>query len=271
MHYFSTILLLIPHYNNPEGLEASLESIKEETLLNVLVVDDGSKSDLLFEHEQIRSKFKDKLNLHFVFLKQNQGIEGALNQGLDYAKKHKYTYIARLDCDDLCYPNRFKIQYEYLVANPSIKLLGTQVKHINERGQQLYISNLPLTHKDLKKAFYINCEIYHPTVMFDLQTIIDLGMYPTNYPAAEDYALFFDVLNSYKVENLDLVLVDKLIDDKSISSRNRKKQIKSRIRVIKKHFYFGITPIYGILRSIFLYFLPRSLVTTLNSILAKGS
>lgn len=269
MNSLSSILLLIPHYNNPEGLEKSLHSIREEEKLNVLIVDDGSKKEKLFDEERLASIFKESLLLSFVYLKENQGIEGALNEGLQYAQASKYVYIARLDCDDLCYPNRFKIQYQYLKSNPSIKLLGTQVKHINDQGDILYVSNLPLSYEKLKKAFYINCEIYHPTVMFDLKTVIDLGMYPMDFPAAEDYALFFNLIKKHKAENLKDVLVDKLIDNQSISTINRKQQIKTRIKVMRQHFYLGIIPVYGIIRSLALYLFPRKAVTSIKSFLGN--
>lgn len=266
MNTLSPVLVLIPHFNNPKGLEKSLASIVEKEILNVLIVDDGSNSDMLFKPEELNNKFKEHLILHFHYLKENQGIEYALNEGLKCASKENYTYIARLDCDDTCYHNRFKIQFDYLKSNPSVKLLGTQVKHINEEGEELYLSHLPLSYEKIKKAFYINCEIYHPTVMFHLKTVLDIGMYPLDFRAAEDYALFFEVIRKHKAENLDIILVDKLIDEQSISSRNRKRQIKSRIKVMRKNFYFGALPIYGILRSYVLYLLPRKAITRFNSI-----
>lgn len=269
MNSLSSVLLLIPHFNNPEGLFASLASIKETETLSVLVVDDGSKKVQCFNENELQENFGNTLNLNFLYLKENQGIEYALNKGLIYANEHNFKFVARLDCDDICYPNRFKLQRDYLVNNPETKLLGTQVKHINDKGELLYISKLPLSYKDIKRAFYINCVIYHPTVMYDLETVLQEGLYPTDCKAAEDYALFMKIIQQHQSENLDLILVDKLIDDQSISSRNRKRQIRSRLKVMKHHFKIGIIPIYGILRSLFLYLLPRELTVAVRKTISK--
>ena len=265
----SSVLLLIPHYNNPKGLKISLASIEEQEKLNVLIVDDGSKKTDLFDENALVKQFGRKLALNFLYLKENQGIEYALNKGLLYAQEHNYKFIARLDCDDTCYPNRFKLQRDYLVENPEIKLLGTQVNHVNDKGELLYTSKLPLKYKEIKRAFYINCVIYHPTVMYDLETVLNAELYPTDFHAAEDYALFMEIIQKHRAENLDIILVDKLIDEQSISSRNRKKQIRSRLKVMRRHFRFGLIPIYGIIRSLGLYLLPRELTVAVRKTISK--
>ena len=40
------VIIIIPHYNNPKGLEKSIESIRERINIDVIIIDDGSKNKL---------------------------------------------------------------------------------------------------------------------------------------------------------------------------------------------------------------------------------
>lgn len=247
------LIVLIPHYNNIDGLKDSLLSINEKIKVDIVVVDDGSL--ITPNIEELKSIY----TYGRVFLRKlesNKGIQYALNHGLEYIQSLGYTYIARLDCGDYCHKNRFQKQLKHLKQNEDIKLLGTQVNFISKEKVILYKSNLPLSYNELSKAFYVNCKIIHPTVMFCTEIISKIGFYPTNFEAAEDYAFFFNILKVYKAENLDQVLVDVVVDHNGISVKKRNKQIWSKIKIISSHFYFGASPIFGILRNFVILLIP---------------
>ncbi|WP_434037254.1 glycosyltransferase [Formosa sp. 4Alg 33] len=260
------LIVLIPHYNNIDGLKTSLASIREDFNVDVLVVDDGSK--IVPRLEELNLCFS-KGQLYLEVLTKNMGIEHALNHGLNKIKKLNYQFIGRLDSGDICHINRFKIQLDYLLKNPEIKLLGTQLNYISPQNEILYKSNLPTSYEKLKKTFYINCEIIHPTVIFNAEVIDSVGLYPTNYKAAEDYGFFFKILKVFKSENLDIVLLDKIVDDNAISVLNRRVQIKSKIKIIKDNFYLGILPVYGIFRNIISLCIPYKVLLSIKKILFK--
>lgn len=258
------VIVLIPHFNNLSGLKNSINSIEEDFNIDLMIVDDGSSitpkpkdfNDILFNG-----------NIYIEKLETNLGIEHALNHGLKKILTLNYKYIARLDTGDLCHKNRFKEQINYLKNNLDVKLLGTQVNFISETKSFLYKSNLPITYEKIKKGFYINCLIIHPTVMFYSELLKSTGLYPLNYDAAEDYAFFFKIIKQHKVENLDRILLDVIIDENGISSIKRKQQIKSKIKIIKDNFYFGMHPVYGLVRNIMLLLVPRKVTTKVKKIL----
>lgn len=74
------VVLLIPYYNNSEGLIKSLKSIDPDEELDVILIDDGSKNK--FDELILQNSFKAKGTLYFEYLEQNLGIEFALNHGL---------------------------------------------------------------------------------------------------------------------------------------------------------------------------------------------
>lgn len=259
------LAVLIPHYNDRQGLEKSLESIEEDIPITVLIVDDGSDEFHKPQENRLTKICRPNINLHFHYLVKNKGIEHALNEGLLLIKRKHYNYVARLDCGDKCFPKRFETQLNFMKANPKVKLLGTQVKHVDTDGKFLFFSNLPTKYNEIKSKFYVSCQIIHPTVMFKMDILEEVGLYPLNYPAAEDYAFFMKIIQTHEAENLKEVFLEKLIDEKSISTVKRKKQIISKIKVILHYFHFGFYPIYGLLRSVFSLLLSRELTTKLKS------
>ena len=262
----SNIAVLIPHYNNPIDLEKTILSIVELIPIDVFIVDDGSYQ------KPNQTKLKEIFTLgeiEFIELQQNQGIENALNVGLKEIKKKDYKYIGRLDCGDFCKPNRFIKQIEYLNNNEDIYLLGTWVNILNEKGNLLYVLEHPVTYNELKKKMYLNSMFVHPSVVFRTSIVDSVGYYPTNFKAAEDYAYFFNIIKKYKSENLPEILLDYIVDENSISSTKRKLQVKSRIRIILKHFYLGYYPIIGLFRSIILYFVSRDLSNKIKKLFNK--
>ena len=265
----ASIIVLIPHYNNPEGLKASLSSINEsEEKVDILIVDDGSTKSQ-FNKEEIIDCYRCG-QIRFLDLDSNVGIERALNFGLKEIEKHNYAYIGRLDCGDICKKDKFKKQLQLMNEDPNLYLLGTWVNIIDTKGKHLYNLKHPQTYKEIKKKMYLNSMFVHPTVVFRSQLMQEIGYYPTRFEAAEDYAFFFNIIKEFQAENLPEILLDYEYSDSSISSSKRKLQVKSRLRVIRKHFYFGITPIYGILRNYILLFVSRKGATKLKSLIIKN-
>lgn len=247
------LIILIPHYNNTDALIGSLQSINESFSIDLMIVDDGSAEPPVY------SQLKEAYSLGSIYydrLEKNLGIEYALNRGLELIQEKDYKFIGRLDVGDLCYRGRFRKQIEFLNNNPNIMLLGSQVNFISEKKKFLYTSNLPVFHKDILKSFYKNCTIIHPTVVFRSSIIKTIGFYPINYRAAEDYAFFFKIIKKFKCHNFDEVLLDVIVAKEGISTKKRRTQIRSKIRIIYDNFYLGIYPIYGLLRNCILLLIP---------------
>ncbi len=256
------IIVLITHYNNLEGLKASLLSISEEFPVDVMIVDDGST-------------FKPKLNdienyytsgnVFIEFLSENSGISVAANKGIKKIEALGYEIIARLDCGDLCFSNRFKKQLNYLEDNPEVKILGGWANVKNTQGELLHILKHPTSHQEIQKKMYLNNMFVNPTVLFYTEVAQKVGYYNPEYSrAAQDYAFFFEAMKSFKAENLPEVLIDYIVEDSSISTKNRKLQVKNRLKIIKRHFYIGFYPIMGILRNLPLLYISRGTANKLK-------
>jgi glycosyltransferase involved in cell wall biosynthesis len=92
------VVVLIPYYDDIDGLYRSIDSIKEELLVDIVIVDDGSK--IKPDEINLKSKYKNVHDIFLITLTENKGIENALNEGLAFIKRNdNYKYIARLDLE----------------------------------------------------------------------------------------------------------------------------------------------------------------------------
>lgn len=253
----SDVILLLPHYNNLEGLKRSIRSVNVEyKLVDLLIIDDGSKE--ILNRVELETLYKGKL---FVILNnENRGIEHVLNDGIGFAIENNYKYIARLDCGDIVVNERFEKQYKFLEDNKDIAMVGSHVECVDTEGNYLYKLCMPLDNNTIKKKMFLNAMLIHPTIFFRTSVVLKEGGYPVEYKSAEDYAFFFKLLKKYDFANLNEFLVQIEINDKGISAIHRKRQVKNRIKLIKENFYFGIYPLYGLIRSYILLFLPKEVI-----------
>ena len=137
------ICYLICVYNDQQGLETTLHSVfQDDPLADILIVDDGSASPVEIPQSPIN------YDVFLLRLEKNIGLIGALNSGLKYIIEKDYIYTARLDAGDTVNSGRLKAQHDYLEDNPSIGILGTQIRAFNkESGKTLFYFNNPVNHK----------------------------------------------------------------------------------------------------------------------------
>lgn len=257
------LIVLIPHFNNIKGLIETIKSINEEVFVDILIIDDGS--DINPKIEELEKIYK-KGKLFLEILPKNMGIEKALNFGLDIISKTDYEFIGRLDCGDLSKTNKFTKQLIKLNSDQNLMLLGTWANVVDVKGKFLYFIKHPVHYKEVKKKMYLNNTFVHPTVVFRKSILEQVGNYPENYKYAEDYAFWFKITRKFKVENLPEYLLDYEINDQSISSLKRRQQVKNRIRIIIKNFYFGFYPIYGLFKNSILLYSSRKNINKIKTI-----
>jgi glycosyltransferase involved in cell wall biosynthesis len=252
--------LLIPYYNNLPGLISSLKSIVYDSLAYaLLIVDDGSRQPLL--KEDIIPYLPQPLSLTILRLGENQGITRALNTGLRWLEEKQYCrYIARLDCGDLCAPERFGRQVQYLDAHPKVALLGTWCIFKNFRTGESYRYITPTEYRDILKEMHFRNVFIHPTVMWRAGTTQEIGVYPEDFPHAEDYGFFYEIISRAEATVLPAELVICEINPQGISLHYRKEQLNSRIKVIRQYGKNRLLRLIGVLKLKILLAIPYKLI-----------
>jgi glycosyltransferase involved in cell wall biosynthesis len=260
--------VLIPCYNNLKGLCQSIFSIEysPENYV-VLVIDDGSCSPVSLD--DLYAHIPSSVNIIIVRNEENLGITKSLNRGLEYISSNFTTpFIARLDCGDICSPDRFYKQVAFLHTHTEIDLVGSwcYFKNFQSGGMYKYIT--PTLHYNIERSMYFRNVFIHPTVMWR-SVALQQAKYPEQYPCAEDYGLFYEMVCRGRSAILDDFLVTCEINRKGLSCLFRDKQLKSRSAIIKN---FGTNRIYrflGVLKLRFLMLLPFELILQMKKMIYR--
>jgi glycosyltransferase involved in cell wall biosynthesis len=224
------IALLIPVYNDREGLRRTLEGLPREVPLDVVVVDDGSDPPLSFP------EVPPPHRAFLVRLERNRGIVGALNEGLRFILERGYPYVARLDAGDVALPGRFSAQLRFLEEHPDHALVGGQVRFVDMEGRETHHEAFPTEDGAIRRAMRGRNVFIHPAVMIRAQALREAGPYREGYSAGEDYEIFFRLMRRYRVANLGEEVVVCQVNPKGISRQRRRAQLLSRLRVQLENF-----------------------------------
>lgn len=254
------LAILLPHYNNIEGLTATLQSLLPETeSFTLIVIDDGSTNQM--EVDELIATFKSKLDITLIKQTKCLGVTAALNNGLSYIlKQPHFKYIARLDAGDKCINNRFAKQVKALQANASLGLVSSYVTFVTVNNTFLFNFKPPTTHSKLQQAIYKYNPFIHPAVMYKAEVVKTIGLYPKNYPALEDHAYFFKVIKHFKTMVLPELLLEYEVNPNSISNLKRKQQTKSRIKLLKDNYNYTFTATLGLVRAFATSLIPKTIL-----------
>lgn len=262
--------LLIPCYNNKQGLLRSLESVTyTPEKFAVLIVDDGSTDPV--DPSWFEGKIPQGTMLEILKLPSNQGITAALNAGLELIARYgNAKYVARLDCGDTCSPMRFVKQVNYLDANPDIDLVGSWCVFKDPSGSTGYTYKTPTEHEYICKGMYFRNIFIHPTVMWRLSAQEKVSAYPHTFPHAEDYGFFQLLLQKGRGAVMGEVLVTCELNPKGLSLGNRSAQLKSRMKVVRTFGTNKWLTAMGMLKLMILQLVPYRLVLRLKRVLYEG-
>lgn len=183
------ISVVLPCYNAASGLALCLDSLLEQTWrdFELIVVDDGSTDAtlaILQHYAELDSRIR-------VFARAHGGVVAAMNFGMWQCSGR---YIARMDSDDLCLPDRLALQREHLDRHPHIGLVGGRVRFggdpVAGRGYKTYVdwTNTLVTEQDIRLARFVESPFANPSIMFRKELVSRYGPFYEG-PFPEDYEL----------------------------------------------------------------------------------
>ena len=190
MDYQPALSVLMPCYDAAETLPEALESLARQSLagFEIVAVDDGS-SDLT---PDILAEWGRRLPLLRVISQPHRGIVEALNAGLQGCRG---TYVARMDADDRCHPERLSRQLAFLQAHTEVAVVGCQVAGFPQdqvrEGFRLYLEwqNALLSDEDIRREMFVESPLAHPSAVFRKEWVAAVGGYQ-EHGWAEDYDLW---------------------------------------------------------------------------------
>jgi len=197
------ISVVMPVFNGQRYLHDSIKSILDQTFTDfeLIIIDDGSEdnSSVLVENFMYDKRVR-------LYKQDNIGLAATLNRGIRLSRG---SIIARQDQDDISLPNRFTKQYDYLMKNPEVGMVGTWSKIINENGSVIGFHRHPTDNKEINYFLMRDNPFVHSSVMIRKSLLETIGGYSEDksMQPPEDYELWTRMVKYSKLANLPEALV----------------------------------------------------------------
>lgn len=211
------VSIVMPVYNAARDLRETIASVLAQSHrdFEFLVVDDGSSD----ASPEIVGEYGDPRIRHLRL--GRSGFAAALNRGLDEARGE---YVARMDADDVCLPQRLARQVAFMDAHPRLGLSGTDVETLPASGRPVRWS-FPTDPARLRAGLLFEPGVAHPTVIFRRAWLDRHGLrYDAAYPRVEDWDLWRRAAEHFELGNLPEVLLRYRVHDHRMSSRHGDEQ-----------------------------------------------
>jgi glycosyltransferase involved in cell wall biosynthesis len=200
------VSFLLAVHDGARYLVAAVNSVLGQTVrdLELIVIDDASSDatpDLLAGiHDERLSVLRND---------QQAGLAASLNRALDAATGR---YVARIDDDDIAFPERLERQLARIRAEPRVAIVGSAVVDVAAEGERGRTHRLPAGGMALRWHALFSSPFFHPTVLVDRETLDRHGLrYDPAFLESEDYDLWTRLFAFADGANLPEPLVAKRV------------------------------------------------------------
>lgn len=238
------VSVLMPCYNASQTLCEALESLAAQSLADfeVIAVEDGS-SDATREVLQDWARRDGRIRL---LLQPHQGIIAALNAGLEACQA---GYVARMDSDDRCHPQRLERQKDFLDSHPQVAVVGCLVRAFPagrvRLGFRIYLEwlNSLVEEEQIRREIFVESPLPHPSVMARREWLERAGGYQERgWP--EDYDLWLRLhLAGARFAKVPEVLLDWRERPERLTRTDSRYSLENFLRL--KACYLALGPLAG--------------------------
>jgi len=204
-------------FNAEDYLAEAIESVLKQGFddFEFLIHDDGSSDGSL----AILQDYAARDARIVVSTGANQGVFAARNF---LHGKARGAFLAVMDADDVCLPDRFEKQMAYLDAHPDCVVLGGGETTMDGEGRLINDFQVPLTHEEIDGLNLRGImAIRHPTAVLRRSAVVQCGGYDASYRAGGDHEFCLRMAEIGRLANLPDILIRYRIHDKSISGAKR--------------------------------------------------
>jgi glycosyltransferase involved in cell wall biosynthesis len=227
MKQMPRITVLLPVFNGMPHVRHAVASLLMQTFRDFIlhIVNDGSTDET--------GSYLDCINDPRVKVthQRNAGLAVTLNRMVDDADTE---FLARMDADDICLPERFSRQVEFLDQHPDVAVVGTRQGYVRGKNSVASICLLgkiitpgyspPMSDPPYWHPANDGQILVHSSVMMRTKIIQSVGGYPEIVPG-QDLALWYRLAgHGQRMANLDEMLMLIRISPGGISSKNLARQ-----------------------------------------------
>lgn len=200
------VSVIIPVYNSEKYIREAIDSALNQSYkdFEVIVIDDGSKDNTLSIIRKYNRGIRWKSQ-------ENKGQASAINEGIKMAKGE---YVAYLDADDVCVPERLEIQVRYLDEHPNVGLVYSSSYQINSTGeiQRIRRAHLYDDFVLLQKDY-----IARSTVMHRKKCLDEVGLFDESITGDDDWDMWIRISEKFRAGHIEKPLVKYRVHGENIS------------------------------------------------------
>lgn len=232
MNTTPSISLIMSVYNGEDYLTEAVESVINQTYTDweLIVINDCSTdrtADILAELAQRDERIKVHPN------EVNLRLPTSLNRALDIARGN---YIARMDADDICLPDRLEKQVAFMDAHPDVALSSCRFMTLKNGVISSGGCGGRNDSEAIKALLLVTNPVLHPGIIVRAEVIKGLK-YDPSFTCTEDMELWTRVVMAgHKVEILPEYLMIYRLHDKQITQTTLEKQHRE-VLTVQKRFY----------------------------------
>ena len=249
-------------YNGGLYLKECIDSILNQTFedFEFILINDGSTDN----SEEIILQYKDP---RIVYIKNevNKKLVESLNIGLAASRG---KYIARIDADDIAFPNRLQVQYDYMEAHPEVGICGSSVDSFLDKTDKRQQVDFATSDLSIRAFTFFQSPFCHPSTMMRKEVLDRHQLkYPDEYYRAEDYALWLEILKHTQGANIPSMLLHYRKHETSetaLADTKIEERIEGVIRVHKLYLAQNGISLTPELMEVYTRFTDRSFPYTLN-------
>jgi glycosyltransferase involved in cell wall biosynthesis len=151
------LTVALPVFNAGTFLKLAVLSIINQTFCDweLLIIDDGSTDDSLNSISGLSDA-----RIHILRDGLNKGLPARLNEAIDLASG---KYFARMDQDDVSFPERFSRQIKYLQDEPQLDVVAVQSIGVSYENEIISLLPCPLDHEEICARPWQGFCFPHPT------------------------------------------------------------------------------------------------------------
>ena len=227
----ATISVVMPVGDVPISfLKEAVESVLNQTFrdFEFIIVDDGATKEC---RKYLESLIDERVRI--IRNPENLGVTKSLNIGFRAAQG---KYIARMDADDVCMPDRFQKQFDFMENHPSAIACGTVAELIGDgRGLSGFGGNISDMESYRIRTVFQNPGPYHSTAFFNLELLLRYNLsYDESLPCSQDYGIYTEIARHGDIFILPEPSLYYRVHSRQTSATRRKTQMRCSQAIQKK-------------------------------------
>ena len=217
------VSVLVPIYKTePTHLRELIGSVLGQTLrdFELLMLDDCP----LDSRESVVREFSDP-RIVYAANERNLGITPSRNRLLDMAHGE---YLAILDHDDVCRPDRLEKEAAYLDAHPECGIVTSFTRHFPVCG----LWARPVTDRAIRIGLASCSSMSHSAAMIRASVLKESGVrYEEEFSPSEDYRLFSRLMGITKFHCIPEPLLDYRVHADNTTGASQERMIAAAMKV----------------------------------------